>query len=188
MPMAFAVIAGFLAGSLRAGLQGRSLQIPSFRHSWIVFAALLPQIIVFQIPATGRIIPLDWAKGILIGSFAGLAGFVWLNRQQVGMRLLGMGLGLNLLVILLNGGLMPITPEDASYVHPETAPHEWTLGERLGQGKDIVLPLSEIRLEWLSDRFRTPSWVTYRVVYSIGDIFIFVGTFWLLWNAGKALC
>lgn len=183
--MTLAVIAGFLAGSLRAGLHGKALQPPPIVHSWLIFAALVPQILTFQVPNISQTIPLFWAKGILIGSLICLLIVVWLNRNLSGLTLLGFGLVLNLIVIVVNGGLMPISPTLATYVHPETASHEWLLGERLGLGKDVVLQPTETRLEFLSDRFRFPDFIPYRVAYSLGDIFIAIGTFTLLWRAGK---
>jgi hypothetical protein len=186
MPLTLAVVAGFLAGSLRAALRGKELQVPALSHSWIVLAALIPQILVFQIPSTGQGIPLVWAKGILIGSQILLLGFVWANRTQSGFWLLGLGLGLNLLVILLNGGLMPISPESASYVYHQTAPQDWIIGSRLGSGKDIVLNTSDIWFEILSDRFHLPGWFPVRVAFSLGDVLISVGAFSLLWHAGKS--
>jgi hypothetical protein len=37
-------------------------------------------------------------------------------------------------------------------------------------------------LWWLSDRFLVPQWSPYRVTFSLGDIFISLGAFWLLWR------
>ena len=186
MLLTLAVLFGFLAGSLRAILQGKSIQVPELKHSWIVFAALIPQILAFQIAATGRMIPLSWAKVILIGSQFLLLGFVWVNRQHRGLLLLGLGLGMNLLVILLNGGLMPIQPENASYVHPSVAPQDWILGRRLGLGKDIVLIKEDTQLEILSDRFRLPDLTPIRAAFSLGDVIISLGILQLLWNIGQS--
>ncbi len=185
MPLTLAVLLGFLAGSLRAAIQKSSLQIPTFKHSWLIVVALIPQILVFQISQTRQLVPLSLAKGILAGSLIGLSIFVWANHKQPGLRWLGLGLALNLIVIVSNGGLMPISPETASYVYPHTAPDVWNLGERLGFGKDVVLLPAETRFEFLADRFRLPLWMPYRVAYSLGDVFIAVGAFWLLWSAGK---
>ncbi|HNB50641.1 MAG TPA: DUF5317 family protein [Anaerolineales bacterium] len=185
MLLALAVMAGFLAGSIRAALHKTLLQVPNFNHSWIIFATLIPQILIFQIPSISQFIPLPIAKGILIGSFLGLLVFVWLNRKLPGLTILGLGAALNLLVIFFNRGLMPISPDNASYVHPSTPPEAWSLGERLGTGKDVVLMAEDTRLAFLSDRFRLPLWMPYRAAYSLGDIFIALGTMALLWSAGK---
>jgi hypothetical protein len=185
MPLILAVIAGFLAGSFRAALKGKALQVPTLSHSWIVFVSLIPQILVFQIPGIGQEVPLVWAKGILIGSLILLLGFVWANRTHSGFWLLGLGLGMNLLVILLNGGLMPISPESASYVYRQTLPQKWIIGSRLGLGKDIILNANDIRFEILSDRFHLPGWFPFHIAFSLGDVLVAVGVFFLLWNAGK---
>jgi hypothetical protein len=91
---------------------------------------------------------------------------------------LGLGLTLNLLVISLNGGLMPISPEMVGRF--ELRPDSWEIGSRLGSGKDIVLPIAETRLWILSDRFflPMPSWAAYPVAFSLGDVLIAIGAFW----------
>jgi hypothetical protein len=185
MPLTIAVVVGFLAGSFRAAIRGKTIQVPALSHSWLIVAALIPQILALQIPATAQYIPLVWAKGILIGSQLLLLGFIWINRTHAGLRWIGVGLGLNLFVILANGGLMPIAPETASYVHPQVVAEDWEIGQRLGLGKDVVLATTDMRLEGLSDRFRLPTWVPYRVAFSLGDVFIAFGAFLLLWTAGK---
>ena len=77
---------------------------------------------------------------------------------------------LNLFVILLNGGMMPISPETIQHLYPNASPGAWQIGQRLGVGKDIVLTISETRLWFLSDRFTLPDWIPYRVAFSLGDV------------------
>ncbi|GAB4580807.1 MAG: hypothetical protein Fur0022_35490 [Anaerolineales bacterium] len=185
MPLILAVVLGFLAGSLRAAFHAKPLQVPALTHTWLVVSALIPQILTFQIASTAQFVPLIWAKAILIGSQILLLLFIWTNRKHVGVKWIGLGLGLNLLVISANGGLMPIAPETASYVYPQVEVQDWQLGHRLGLGKDVVLLPTDTRLEFLADRFRSPAWVSYRIAYSLGDIFIALGAFGLLWAAGK---
>ena len=184
MLLTLAVVAGLIAGSLRAILRGNNLQIPPLTFTWLVFVAVIPQLVVFEITATAKWFALFWVKAILIGSQILLLGFVWANRKQAGIWLFGIGLVLNLFVILLNGGLMPISPDAASHVYPETLPYEWSLGNRLDLGKDIILEVSATRLPILSDRFHLPAWFPYRVTFSLGDVFIALGVFILLWQSG----
>jgi hypothetical protein len=81
---------------------------------------------------------------------------------------------------------MPITPARVEALIPNAPEGFWTVGERLGIGKDIVLPVEETRMWWLSDRFLLPAWFPYRVAFSLGDVFIFLGAFWSLWLIGGA--
>jgi hypothetical protein len=104
--------------------------------------------------------------------------FAWCNRHNAGLPLLGLGLGLNLLVIMANGGFMPITPEMVKQILPFTHIN-YDLYDRVS--KDIVLPISETYFWHLSDRFYIQL-LGYRVAYSLGDVFIAIGAFWLLWK------
>jgi hypothetical protein len=120
----------------------------------------------------------------LIGSQLLLLLFAWYNRAQPGFFALALGVGLNLLVIALNGGLMPISPETLGDLMP-IIPEDWHIGERLGTSKNILLPATATHLAWLSDRFLLPSWCPNRVAFSLGDVFIAGGAFWLLWASGQ---
>jgi hypothetical protein len=179
-----AVAAGLPAGLARAWWGGRQLTPPSLRLAWLVPVAFLPQWLTFYLPATRKLIPDGLAAAALISSQILLLIFAWFNRNQAGFWALGLGLTLNLLVIALNGGLMPISPDIVARLAPEAPPGAWQIGRRLGTGKDIVLPVPTTQLWWLSDRFLLPWWFPYRAAFSLGDVLIAVGALWLLWTMG----
>lgn len=162
----------------------RPYQLPDLRWAWLVLLAFIPQFFAFVLPATRASIPSSWIPVVLVGSQALLLIFSIVNIRQPGFWLLGLGLALNLLVILLNGGMMPISPETIQHLYPDAPFGAWQVGQRLGVGKDIVLPAADTRLWLLSDHFSLPDWVSYRVAFSLGDVLISAGAFWLLLTFG----
>ena len=81
---------------------------------------------------------------------------------------------------------MPISPETVTHLVPNAPQDAWQIGERLGYSKDIILDIYQTRLWQLSDRFMLPDWISYRVAFSIGDVFIAIGAFWLMWSLGNS--
>ena len=184
MILLLAVLAGLLSGLLRAQLRKRAYQSFPLRLAWLVLVAIAAQWLIFSFPATRASLPGIVVRWIFVLSQLALLIFAWANRKTPGFWLLGAGLLLNLTVIALNGGLMPITPETVQWLRPDAPAGSWQIGERLGFGKDIVLPREETVLWFLSDRFRSFSRLSYRVAFSLGDVFIALGAFWLLWTMG----
>ncbi|MDX1688291.1 MAG: DUF5317 family protein [Candidatus Promineifilaceae bacterium] len=185
MILTVAVLAGLLAGLARAWFGGRHPQVPQLRFVGLVVIAFIPQWLAFHLPATSAVIP-DWGAALcLTFSQAILLLFAWVNRSHAGGVFLLLGLALNFLVIVANGGLMPISPEAVYHLAPRP-PETWEIGSRLWGGKDIVLPLHATRLRWLSDYFLTPRWFPLQIAFSLGDLFISGGAFWLLWSVGRA--
>ena len=182
MILLLAIIAGLVAGLVRARCVNGHLQPPEFRLMWLAPIAFLPQWLAFHMPVTRRLITDDVAAAALAGSQALLLVFAWLNWKQPGFWALGIGLMLNLLVIVLNGGLMPVSPEIVAQILPDTLPDAWPTGIRLGW--NIVLPRATTRLWLLSDHLLMPAWFPIRKALSPGDFLIAVGAFWLLWASG----
>lgn len=166
-------------------MKGRPYRVPVLRWVWLVPVAFLPQFFAFYFPATRGGWNTSAVAVALVTSQVLLLLFAWANRSEPGVWLLGVGLLLNTLVIAANGGLMPITPEAATYLYPQIPVERWEPGQRLGTTKDVVLPKSQTRFWALSDRFVTPAWFPYRVAFSLGDVLIACGAFWLLWSLGK---
>lgn len=181
MILTLAVVAGFLAALLRAGYNREPLQPPALRSAWLVVVAFLPQWLAFHLAVTARLFPDGLAAALLVSSQILLLFFVWRNRSQAAMWLMGMGVAMNLAAIAANGGLMPTFPEVVTQLAPG-ATGTWTIGERLWLSKDVVLPASAASLPWLADRFLLPGWLPWRVAFSLGDTFIAGGVFGLLWS------
>ena len=181
------LILGLIAGSVRAWVVGRSYSLPDIQRGELALLSFLPQALVFFIPQTGRFVSQQWAAFILPISLGILVLFAWFNRRLQGFWLLGLGLLLNLAVIAANGGLMPISPETLMIVHGTTAQGkqaEEVINSRAFGTKSILLPAEEIRLEWLADRFTVPDQLPIQFAFSLGDVFLAAGAFWVLWAGG----
>src|SRR5919197_1497840 len=77
----------------------------------------------------------------------GLQGWSWL-AMGLALQVLAIGAGLNLLVMAVNGGLMPIAP---AALHALGGPHKLA-GAAVGLSKDRLLGDGEARLAFLDDR------------------------------------
>jgi hypothetical protein len=96
-----------------------------------------------------------------------------------------LGLICNFLVILCNGGWMPISLETLHRMLPSRPVEIWTNGSRLGFTKDRIIPPADTQLVWLSDRFTLPPGLPQNIAFSLGDIFISFGAFFLLWSLSR---
>lgn len=182
MILVAAVIIGLAAGLVRAKIAKRSYQPQSLKFIGLVVIALVAQWIAFGFHPTRTVIPDLYASLVLVLSQLVLLVFAWKNRKVPGFWLLGAGLLLNLVVILLNGGWMPISPDTVRWLAPDAAPDAWQVGQRLGFGKDMVLLVENTRLWILSDHLRPPDGFFYRFAFSLGDVVIAIGAIWLLWR------
>ncbi len=157
----------------------RSYTVPSLRATWLVVIAFVPQLFIAYLPATHQSFDNGFASASLLASLFLFSIFAWLNRHLPGMPILIGGLLLNFVVIVANGGWMPISPQTANLLAGKDVLQFMNLGDRFGE-KDILLSAQNIHFEFLADRFLLPTWSPYKTAFSLGDILISVGVFWLL--------
>lgn len=177
-----AIVAGLLAGLTRARHRNGYLKSPDLRLVWLVSIAFLPQWLAFNLAVTRRLTTDKTAAAALVSSQALLLVFAWFNRNQPGFWALGTGLALNLSVISLNRGLMPVSPGVVAELLPNLPTDAWQVGDRIGW--NVVLPATNTRLWWLSDHLLLPAWFPYRKALSVGDLLIAAGAFWYMWALG----
>jgi hypothetical protein len=103
----------------------------------------------------------DLATGLVLLSFAPLMAVVWLNRDEAGMWIAGIGILMNFTVIAVNGG-MPVLPEAVELAGGSAAAFEL-------DAKHVLLT-ADTRLPFLADIIPLP-----RSVISLGDVFLAVG-------------
>jgi hypothetical protein len=184
MVLAFAVLIGLAAGLIRCWIGKREYRFFELKAPILVLIAFIPQLFGFVLPATRVLFSEQVASVILVSSQALLLVFSLLNLKKLSFFPIIAGFISNFLAIILNGGLMPISPETIRLLIPGAPDTLWSLGHRLGYGKDVVLLESQTVLPFLSDRFVTPQWLNYPVAFSFGDLLISAGVIWLLWTLG----
>lgn len=182
MIFTLAALVGLVAGMIRAKMKANTYFPIELKYSWMILLAFVPQWLVFFLPATRELVPNTWIPFILISTQFILLVFVWLNRRQPCIWLLGLGLMFNFLTICLNNGWMPISPDVLQRLQvPQSA---WQLWERRGFSKDMVIPVENTKLWILSDILSLNLYSRFKIAFSIGDILIAGGIFAYFWSSG----
>jgi hypothetical protein len=183
MILASAVVLG-LAISLdrhRGHAFNRIAAIP-LRSAWLALLAICLQLPLLRAPMvpSGSI---GVEMALFLGSLLLLLVFVWRNRRLAGVLILGVGVVCNLLVIVANGGFMPITPETLVEINPGSTVEQWPEGVHYGNSKDVIRERENTQLWALSDILVSPLAFPVPIAFSLGDLVIAVGIVVLLQGA-----
>jgi hypothetical protein len=151
----------------------------SYRGGWIFVFGVIG-LFILQI---GLVLHLSgqalWQMIILNLSQFALVFLFLLNRHIPGAKLFALGIALNVLVMVANGGWMPVTPGMAHFVHPNRPIVEEI---RQSSSKNIILPRAETNLWILSDIIPvTLPWR--RNAVSVGDIVLVAGAAQFIFQA-----
>ncbi|MEX1195580.1 MAG: DUF5317 family protein [Dehalococcoidia bacterium] len=103
-----------------------------------------------------------------------LLPFLLANSRLLGVRLIALGLALNLLAITANGGLMPVEQSAVDAVGKHTNV-ELTAGQHIPGSKNILLERDSIHLRPLSDVILLPVPQPFTRAVSAGDLAIVAG-------------
>jgi len=141
------------------------------RFGWLALVALAAQLIVIYV-VFGEAEELR--RFVFPASYVLLLAFIILNRRRVGLLVIGAGTLLNFLVIVTNGGLMPISPANMEKAGLGDELAKLELGDAVPVSKNVLLEESDTHLQWLTDRFVWDSPGPFSVV-SIGDVIIGAG-------------
>lgn len=180
MILALAVVLGLGLCLVRHG-PGALSRITSLPlcAAWLAPVALALQIPLLRAPFC-PVAEVTLPQVLFLLSHLFLLAFVWLNRRITGVRLVGVGVLCNLLVILANGGLMPITPETLVRINPGASLEQCTIGYHYGFSKDVILVQENTRLWLLSDALVLPAPFPWPTAFSLGDLILGAGIVWLL--------
>lgn len=168
--MSFFVIISLIVALLRGGSLLRLGQL-HIRHAYLIPLGLALQLFVFSPLGAGWE---PWIGYLYSASLALLLLAVVLNRDLPGIRLLGLGLFLNLLVIAANGGLMPISVQAVrrARLFDMIATLQAT-----GRHRHMVLMDEGTKLRFLGDTIVLGYPLPSAQVFSPGDILLALGAF-----------
>jgi hypothetical protein len=150
------ILLGVLFALILGGRLSRLLEV-EFRQGWAVFASL-----GLQIPLFLHIAPPALATPLHLGSYALLFVFAFANARNLALLPLSLGMALNSLAIVANGGRMPVMPG------------AWRAAG-LESGADSNVRFGGEHLTFLGDVFALPAGFPLTNVFSVGDILIGIG-------------
>lgn len=182
MILLVAALAGFFVALLRGGTMRGLASLP-MRGRAVVLVAFLMQLPLLYFPAEKRFSHLNFEPGILILSYLLILGIVWTNRRLSGFRAIGLGLLLNLTVMMANGGFMPIQPGVLENFGHQHMVSKMESGHRVLHSKDVLLRREETRLWILSDVFAFDPPLLSPTAFSPGDVLIAAGAFLFIQSA-----
>jgi hypothetical protein len=168
------VVALFVVGLLLVRPTGgryRGLLDLTLRARPLVLVSFACQLLVLQGPDLPGVV----APVLHVLTYVAATVFVWLNRRVAGLPLVAAGAVANGVTIALNGGTLPAA-RGAQQVAGLGAQGVAADGAFANSAvvDDPVLP-------WLGDVFAVPSWVPFANVFSVGDVLVVAGAWWLLW-------
>ena len=152
----FAIVVGVAFGLVTGGKIGNLARL-RFRWPWLIFAA----VIVREAVALTPLSRVSGAQYLYVVSLAAiLAWTIWNVNRFRGLWLVTAGAALNLVVITVNGGRMPVAHELAGSLVRHGVSGQYTV---MGSGTQLNL-----LGDWIS-LYPTPE------VYSPGDVLIAIG-------------
>ncbi len=157
-----AVLAATAVGVLLGGSPAALGEL-RLRTLWLAYSAIALQVVAFPSNVLPWATPDGLARGAWLLSYSLLIGMIAQNRHVRGLLIVGAGLACNLVAIVANGGLMPVT-RDAL----RATGHSYDV-------RNNSISLAEPRLSGLVDRFAAPGWLPFGNVFSVGDVLIGAG-------------
>ncbi len=164
---------GIIAGFIRGGDLSRLAEL-RFRYGWLVIVAFLVQLAIFTSWFTWLNLRADLIPFLHIASLFVLLMVVLANRSFFGLNILGIGLMLNFLVIVANGGFMPVSGKAMQQIG---LVQELATMREQGYSSKGTLATPDTPLAFLGDNFHIDAPFVREKVFSMGDALIGVGAF-----------
>ncbi len=162
LPVVIALIRG---GSLR------NLEHISIKGLPFLFIPLIIRFITYHGAHEGMDFFVEYGGLLQNAAFGLLLGFFLINRKIMEMKIVFVGVALNLIAIFANGGVMPVSERAMALAGVTDTP----------VGTHAILD-SSTTLPFLSDVIPIPEPYPFATVVSIGDIILTIGVFILIYR------
>lgn len=172
--MLLALLITIVAGGVAVARGGslERLARTRFSFAWLLFTGLIFQV-VFDVWDPSWLSRGN-ALAVVLASYAAVLGFLVANNRLPGMLLAAIGLGLNVLVIGLNGA-MPVSTEASRVAGIDPAEFRDVGVKHEILGPHTVTP-------WLADVLAIPG---AQIVFSVGDVVLGAGLGRLVYGRAK---
>ena len=174
----YLIIISIIIGLLRNGKLSSLSQISLKRIELIVLAFLIQGGLVFFGTRKVKIV-LDYSSYALAFSYVVLLIAVWYNEKLKGMKIIALGIAFNFMVIVANGGRMPILLGSLY----KAGLNDIALILKEGSHVTHTLISEKTLFRFLADVIPLPSPLPDPSVISFGDFLMFCGVFSLIQNA-----
>jgi len=174
----YIIIISIIIGMLRNGKLSSLSQISLKKIELIVLACLIQAGLIFLGSKKVKFV-LDYSSYIIVFSYIVLLLAVWYNKKLKGIKIIALGIIFNFIVIVANGGHMPVLLSSLY----KAGLNDFALVLKEGIYITHVLISEKTLFGFLADviplspPFPDPS------VVSVGDILMFYGVFSLIQNA-----
>lgn len=179
-----AIVLGLVAGLLMKGKLSNLLDI-KFEKTWIIVTACAIQIFARVMGLRGFEFAAKYS--LVIQGVVFLMIFIgfWFNRHYFGIWWIGAGCFMNVLVMMANGGKMPVSYDAA--VRSNMGKNLLEALKSGADGRHIALD-ANTKLGFLGDIILLPKFLNYWIgVSSIGDMVVALGAFFIVMEAVRGI-
>ncbi|MBA7499624.1 hypothetical protein ES704_02369 [subsurface metagenome] len=174
----YIIIISIIIGLLRNGKLSSLSQISLKRTELIVLACLIQGGIIFLGSRNIKFV-LDYSSYMIIFSYIVLLLAVWYNKELKGIKIITLGIIFNFIVIVANGGHMPVLLNSLY----KAGLNDFALVLKEGTYVTHTLITEKTLFGFLADVIPLPSPFPDPSVVSVGDFLMFYGVFSLIQNA-----
>jgi len=174
----YLIIISILVSLFRRGKLNNLAQISLKRIELILLAFLIQAGLIFLGTRKVKFV-LDYSSYALIFSYVVLLMAVWYNKNLKGMKIITLGIIFNFIVIIANGGHMPVLLSSLYRVGLD----DFALILKEGSYVTHTLITEKTLCAFLADVIPLPSPFPDPSVISFGDFLMFCGVFSLFQNA-----